>query len=110
MVYRPAPANGKNETDMVIPQFSIRQILAMMSALGVFFVVASLAMRGHRWAASIVAVGVALLLAFAAYGLCFFAGWCVSLFLGRLGEQPKTGSPFAHDTLPPQIIPPEQPL
>ncbi len=94
---------------MLAPQFSIRQILAVTTALGVFSLIASLAVRGHAWAVGVVVAGLTLILAFLLYGLCFFAAWCVSSFRGRFSRPVSPESPFAQDTLPPQIIPPEEP-
>ena len=93
---------------MLAPQYSIRQILAIMTALGVFFVTASLSTRGHMWAAAIAVVGFTLLMTFLLYGLCFLAAWCVSLAVGRLGERPARQSPFARDAPPPHVIPREE--
>jgi hypothetical protein len=94
---------------MLVPQFSIRQMLAIVTALGVFSLVVSLAMRGHAWAMSLVITCVTLLVAFLLYGLCFFAAWCCWLIVGRWTGEPEPQSPFAQDAPPPQIIPPEEP-
>jgi hypothetical protein len=92
---------------MLVPQFSIRQILAVVTALSVFSLVASLAIRGQVWALAVVIAGLTLALAFVLYGLCFFAAWCISRFRPARPALPQ--SPFAPDTLPPQMIPPEEP-
>lgn len=94
---------------MLVPQFSIRQLLVVMTALSVCSLCASLALRGHVWAVAVVIAGLTLVLVFLLYGVCFFAAWCVSLFRSRTSQPELPHSPFAQDTLPPQIIPPEEP-
>lgn len=83
---------------MLAPQFSLRQMLAMMTGLGVFSLIASLAVRGHVWAASLVIAGCTLVLVFLLLGLCFFSAWCVSLVTRPAARKP--GLPSASDPKP----------
>jgi hypothetical protein len=94
---------------MLIPQFSIRSVLVVMTALSLFSLIASLALRGQVWAMAVVIAGVHLALTFLLYGLCFFAAWCVCQLRGRSAGAELTPSVLAQDRLPPQVIPPEEP-
>lgn len=94
---------------MLVPQFSIRHILVVMTALSVCSLIASLAIRGHMWAVAFVISGLTLILTFLLYGLCFFAAWSMAQYRQRYSRPAPAQSPFAKDTLPPQIIPPEDP-
>ena len=68
---------------MLIPQFSLRWMLAVMAVLAVFFLIVSRAAQGSAWAVGVSAA--VLMLGFVAlvHGAMFFLIWLVSLFAAR---------------------------
>jgi hypothetical protein len=81
---------------MVIPQFSLRRLLAVMAGCGVFFLIVSMAVRGSKVPLGL-AIGLSsVLLSLAIYGVMFFMVWLVSLLpFGRGRAAVETGpSPF----------------
>lgn len=99
---------------MIFPRYSIRWLLALVIAAALFFLCFSLAMRGHHWAAGVVAPGLGLLLLFAlfliAYSVLYAMGTVVE---GVIGPSRVTTTPFASQApakmahLPADILPPE---
>lgn len=91
---------------MLVPTFSIRWLLGITTISAFFFLVVNFAIAGHTWAYCAATAIVVFALAFMFYGLMFlFAFWMTRIT--RLARpKPKPSSPFATDTLPPQIIPP----
>jgi hypothetical protein len=68
---------------MLIPQFSLRWMLAVMAVLAVFFLVVARAAQGNAWAVG-VSVSVAMLAVVAAvHATMFFVIWLVSLWTAR---------------------------
>ena len=60
---------------MLLPRYSLRWILVLLSLSSVFFLVLAVAVRGHAWAIG-VSVGIAsLFLAFLLYALLFLMAW-----------------------------------
>ena len=94
---------------MLIPRFTIRWLLLLMTVSSLFFFVVSLAVRGQAWAIAVsISVG-SLLLAFVAYGLVFGLAALVASMRAVVRPAPRSGSPFASAEPPAQIIPPEEP-
>ena len=90
---------------MLIPQFTIRRLFLMVSAVAVLCTVVMLAARGMTLARSVIAVVGMLVMSF-----CMFA---VLTALGMLADRlrpaaPNQGeSPFAHHSLPPSYVVPQ---
>jgi hypothetical protein len=83
--------------------------LGLMTASGAFFLIVSLAVRGHLWAAAVsIAVG-GFLLVVLMQVLFFTAAWFAALLIDRLWPKQIIQSPFAEFRPPPQLIAPEQP-
>ncbi|NLF69382.1 MAG: hypothetical protein GX575_10055 [Candidatus Anammoximicrobium sp.] len=95
---------------MLIPRFTIRGLLLLMTGSSFFFLVLAFAVRGRVWAIA-VSVGVAsLLLAFLGYAFVFGVAYVVASIASLLrGAAPGPASPFATAEPPPQIIPPDEP-
>lgn len=100
---------------MLLPRFTLRHALGVVTALCVFFFVVSFAVRGHPWAVAVSIVGGALTTLATIFVLVFFLAWlltiCVSLgdalkslVFGRTGVELQ--SPFADDRLPPVVVSP----
>jgi len=94
---------------MLLPRFTIRCLLLLMTVSGVLFFVLSLAVRGQAWALAVwLSVG-SLLLAFLAYAVVFGLAALVASLRAVLRPAQQTSSPFATAEPPAQIIPPEEP-
>ncbi|NLY00578.1 MAG: hypothetical protein GXY83_31160 [Rhodopirellula sp.] len=79
---------------MLIPQFSIRWLLAVTAVAAVIFSVVALGVRGEHWAASVSVGLLALAILVGFYGLLFFLVWLFSLAAGRHARS-GGASPFA---------------
>jgi hypothetical protein len=80
---------------MLIPQFTLRRLLALTAVCGGVFLVLSQAVAGSAWAIGVsVAIG-SLVAVFAAYAAVFGGVWILTLLpLGR-DRRRQAGSPFA---------------
>ena len=94
---------------MLIPRFTLRWLMLLISVISVFCVIVAQAFRGHAWALGISLAVASLVLSFLLYG-AFFCLACL-LALMRRAQRPAVAaaSPFATVEPPPQIIPPEDP-
>jgi len=86
---------------MAKPQLTIRRMLLITALSALFFLAASLAIRGHDWASPVVIVGTALVVFFLAHALLYFL---VMPFAARAERRHRAQklSPFADGRLPPQ--------
>ena len=87
---------------MLIPQFSIRWMLAVTAACAGVFTVVGLGVRGHTWAVGVSVAIAALAILMLVYAFLFGLVWAYASLTdrrGRKGRQPA-GSPFAPS--PPQ--------
>ena len=85
---------------MLIPQFSLRWLLALTTVCAVVFSIVGLAMRGSRWAAA-VSVGIgSLVVLVMVYGLVFALVWIFSVATSSLGRRRagSAGSPFQSES------------
>lgn len=91
----------------LLPRYSIRRMLVMTTVCAVFFLILSLAVRGHLWAAAVsIAVGSGILVVIVG-AILFTVAWFVSLVVQTLRPRRKAESPFAQFRPPPQLITPE---
>jgi len=95
---------------VLIPRFTIRGLLLLMTVSSFFFLILTFAVRGRLWAIA-VSVGVAsLLLAFLGYAAVFGVAYVVASIVSLLrGAAAGPATPFATAEPPPQIIPPDEP-
>jgi hypothetical protein len=91
---------------MLVPNFSIRWLLGMTTAAAFFFLVVNFAIAGQTWAYCAATAIVFLMLAFVFYGIMFFFAFWLTQVTRFAQPKPKPTSPFATDSLPPQIIAP----
>jgi len=82
---------------MLIPRFSIRSLLLVMTGAALFFFAASQAVRGKGWAVAVVAVGVTVALLAVIHAATFVVLWMVAWITGRDGGGAST-TPFAQQT------------
>ncbi|MEO8497451.1 MAG: hypothetical protein ABI614_20460, partial [Planctomycetota bacterium] len=64
---------------MLIPRFSLRQLLAVTTASALFCYVVGMATRGHQWAIAISTAVSSVLLAFVLYAAVFAVAWLLAL-------------------------------
>ena len=94
---------------MLIPRFTIRNILVAMAGFGLFFVVLAQAVRQNHWAiATAIAIGGVVLALFLQVTLYLVVVLVQSLWNSR-GPRTRSGSPFASAGPPPQVIPQIEP-
>ncbi len=94
---------------MLIPRFSLRWLLAVTTASGLFFLIVAQAARGKHWAQGICLAALYLVACAAVYVLA----WCAAIFFAKARrmrtEVLVVSTPFATAEPPAQIIPPEDP-
>ena len=93
---------------MLIPKFTIRWLLLLMSVCSVFFLVFNFAVRGQQWAIAISLAVAGMVVTFLAYGVFFGLAYILASLFGAVRPRPPGGSPFAAGP-PPQILPPVEP-
>lgn len=81
---------------MLMPQFSLRWVLAVTAVCAVLSLIAAFAIRGTAWAMALTLGFASLGLMLAVHGAMFFAVWVFSLVLPRRNRQPVAvgQSPF----------------
>lgn len=89
---------------MFLPRFSLRLILAVVTALCLFSLVQSLAYQGRAWALAVCIAGYTAAVMAVLYAILFCGAWFLSLGFGRRRTQVE--SPFAGDRLPPMLVAP----
>ena len=95
---------------MLIPRFSLRQLLAITTASALFCYVIAMATRGQQWAIAISLAISSVLLALVVYAAVFAIAWLLTLMGGLFARQNVAASPFANAAPPPQLVtPPEDP-
>ncbi len=94
---------------MLIPRFTIRWLLLLMTISSLYFFVLSFAVAGQAWAIAVSLCVGSLLLAFFCYAVVFGLAALIAAGRGLLRPAPRCDSPFATAEPPPQIIPPEEP-
>lgn len=87
---------------MLIPQFSLRWLLALTTVCAVVFSIVGLAVRGSQWAVAVsVGIGSAVVV-IVIYGLVFALVWVFSVVMSSLGRRwaGSAGSPFQSEFPP----------
>lgn len=83
-----------NQKQMLIPQYSLRAILAATAVCGFFSLIGAAAIRGSPSAAAVSLALLALIIMLGVHALVFFAVWLFSLVMP--GRRASLGqSPFA---------------
>ena len=91
---------------MLIPNFSIRLILFITAVAAIFFLIVNLAMKGHFWATPVATAMAVAMAALLLYAIMFSTAFLLTRFTSLARPKKRAISPFATDTLPPQVIPP----
>jgi hypothetical protein len=94
---------------MLIPRFSLRSLLLLITAISVFCLIVAQACRGQAWAIGFSLAVAYLALAFVVYGVLFGLAYLLAALRGRARTRVGVSSPFATSEPPPQIIPPGDP-
>jgi hypothetical protein len=94
---------------MLIPRFTIRWLLLLMTVSSFFFFILSFAVSGQAWAIAVsLSVG-SVLLAFLCYAAVFGSAALIASVQARMRPAARCETPFATAEPPAQIIPPEEP-
>ena len=80
---------------MLIPRFSLRQLLAVTTASALFCYLLGMAVRGHQWAIAISLALGSFLCALVVYAVLFAMAWFLALIAGLFTKQNVAASPFA---------------
>ena len=91
---------------MLIPRFSVRWLMLLTAVCAVFFLVMRYAALGRFWAIGLAATVLTLALAMLVYGLLFVLAFVLAGLLRLVRPTSPSVSPFATDSLPPQVIAP----
>lgn len=92
---------------MLLPRLSLRALLGGMAGCAIGLLIAKTAVTGQAWALGVTVTMGWMLALFLLFGLLFFLSWAFQRVIGR-NKMPKVTSPFATDSLPPQIMPPQE--
>ena len=93
---------------MLLPRFSLRTLLGVMTASSFLFLVLAYAVRGETWAIAVFAAIGSLAVCGVIYIALFMAVWLYAQLRGA-GRPQRPHSPFAASRPPPQIVRPENP-
>lgn len=92
---------------MLVPQFTTRRLLAIVTACSLLFLVLSLAVRGQAWAtATSIGLGAAVL-TLLTFAFFFQIAFLLAKLVGAVRPKERPKSPFAQDTPPPRYARPE---
>ena len=92
----------------MLPRFTIRRLLAVVTGCAILFTIAGTAMRGQFWAIAFLIAFGAVVAGFLVYAAVFAVVWMFAEFAAVIQGRPKGTSPFADSRPPPQFIRPEQ--
>ena len=93
---------------MLLPKFSIRLLLGLTAITAVFFFIVSLAINGSKWAIGL-SVGAGLIpVFFLTYAFFFMIAYGLTRFTKLARPKVQPVSPFSPESLPTQIIPPNE--
>jgi hypothetical protein len=93
---------------MLIPRFSLRQLLVITTASAIFCYVIAMATRGHLWAMAIAIAVSSVISALIVHAGLFALAWLLTLIGGLFTKQHVAASPFANAAPPPQLITPPE--
>jgi hypothetical protein len=89
---------------MIIPRYSLRWLLALITVCGGLSMILAYAVRGQPWAMGTIVGLTALMVALALHAAAFSVAWLLTQFAYMFfGDQPKGGggqSPFAAPLVP----------
>ena len=91
---------------MLIPRFSLRWLLLLTTVCAVFSLIIRFAVQRQHWAVAIVTSVATLVCAMLVYAGLFSLAFLLFQLYRFIRPLSTPTSPFAADTLPPQIIPP----
>jgi hypothetical protein len=92
---------------MLIPRFSLKWLLALMTVSGVVAYVLAQAVSGKAWGVGVSVACGALVLTGLVHAVVFVLAHAVAQIGGS--RQSRATSPFATHVAPPQILPPQDP-
>lgn len=92
---------------MLIPRFTLRGMLLVITVSSVFFLIVRFALQGAAWAAAISLAVANVLAAFLIQGALFTLAYALSRLLQAVRRR-EAGCPFATSGAPPQLVPSEE--
>ena len=93
---------------MLIPRFSLRQLLIITTVSAFFCYLLAMATRGHQWAIALSFAVSSILCALIVYAAVFILAWLLAVVGGLFTKQKVAASPFANAAPPPQFITPPE--
>ena len=94
----------------LLPRISFRFMFLLTLGFALLGAATRSAVEGYAFAIAVLAFIGCLVIFFVACMFVFVLTWAMSLPLRRSRENPTQGSPFADGQLPPQILPPRNPM
>ncbi len=104
----PLPADRPIQL-LPMPRFSLAWVMVGTALIACMLVLVRQALVGADWAVAIVVAALSALVALAFFAGVYVLAWLVILISGGWRRRSEPSSPFATDTLPPQIVPPTGP-
>ena len=92
---------------MLVPRFTISRMLALVTALSVFFAIVAVAARGNYVARAVVTAVLMVGLSLIVFSLVHSLAVIVARITNAIFPPPKRTSPFAEDVTPPRYVSPE---
>jgi hypothetical protein len=102
-------ASGPEESRL-LPQYSFRSMAVGMTTLALAAFAYRQSSRGSIWAESLVFATATIGICFLAYAVLFLIAWVPALLVREPSEDIGLGNPFADAQLPPQVLPPRDPV
>ncbi len=94
---------------MLIPRYTLRRLLLVMTGVALFSLVIAQAVQAKPWAIGLVAAVAGLFLSATLYACVFVGAWAIAGLRSGKGRQVSSQNPFRSASQPPQIIPPVDP-
>lgn len=93
---------------MLIPRFSLRQLLTFTTVSALFCYLLAMAAHGHQWAIAISLAISSVHCALIVYAAVFAVAWLLTVVIGLFTRQHAASSPFATAVPPPQFVTPPE--
>lgn len=105
----PAAASGPAESRL-LPQYSFRTMAVGLTTLALAAFTYRQSSRGSIWAEALVFATATIGICFFAYAVLFLIAWLPALLVREPAEDIGLGNPFTEAQLPPQVLPPRDPV
>lgn len=106
----PATAASGPEDSRLLPQYSFRTVAVGLTTLALAAFAYRQSTRGSLWAEALVFATATIGICFFAYAVLFLIAWVPALIVREPWHEADPGNPFAEGQLPPQVLPPRDPV